>query len=129
MLYQFSGKQKRKKTLAIIVKLTSVPGKVKEKIILEVIEAHLGDNAVIGPSQHGFTRDRSCLTKYEKDVNLLESIQRRATKMVKDLEGKTYNEQLRSLGLFSLEKRRLSADLIAVYSFLMRGSGGEGADP
>ena len=33
-----------------------------EKIILGVIEAHLGDKAVIGPSQHGFMRGRSCLT-------------------------------------------------------------------
>ena len=44
------------------VSLTSVPGKIMEKIILEVIEVHLGDNAVIGPRQHGFTRGRSCLT-------------------------------------------------------------------
>uniref|UniRef100_A0A8B9CHE2 Reverse transcriptase domain-containing protein n=1 Tax=Anser brachyrhynchus TaxID=132585 RepID=A0A8B9CHE2_9AVES len=44
------------------VSFTSVPGKIMEKMILEVIEAHLGDNAVIGSSQHGFMKGRSRLT-------------------------------------------------------------------
>ncbi|KAJ7401155.1 hypothetical protein BTVI_98569 [Pitangus sulphuratus] len=48
--------------------------------------------------------------------------------MVKDLEGKPYGEWLRSLGLFSLEKRRLKEDLNAVYNFFVRERGGVGTD-
>ena len=42
------------------VSLTSMPGKIVE-IILGVTEKHLKDNAVVGHSQFGFTRRKSCL--------------------------------------------------------------------
>ena len=58
-------------------------------------------------------------------TKLLESIQRRALKLVKDLEGKTYEEQLKSLGLFSPEQSSLRGGLMAACNFFTRGAEGQ----
>ena len=77
-MYQFS-RRARKNTLAITGLSVSRQCLVKlyRRLSLKLhLEAHLGDNAVIGPSQHGFTRGRSCLTNlisfYDKITHLVD---------------------------------------------------------
>ena len=44
------------------VSLASIPGKAMEQLILEVIIKQVQEKKVIRSSQHGFTKEKSCLT-------------------------------------------------------------------
>ncbi|PKU49304.1 hypothetical protein llap_343 [Limosa lapponica baueri] len=59
----------------------------------------------------------SSAPQYEQDMEILDTVQKRATKVIKGLEHLSCEERLRELGLFSLEKRRHSGDCILVYKY------------
>ena len=53
--------------------------------------------------------------QYKKDIKILEHIQRRAMRLVRDLGYKSYEEQLRELGLFSL-RRKCSGETLLLFT-------------
>ncbi|RMB93712.1 hypothetical protein DUI87_29942 [Hirundo rustica rustica] len=59
------------------VSQTSVPGKIMEQFILNVITQNLQDGQGLRPSQHGFRRGRSCLTNlnsfYDQVTHLVDA--------------------------------------------------------
>ena len=53
-----------------------------------------------------------------KDIDMLEKIQRRASKLIPGLRDLTYEERLKECGLTTLETRRLRGDQIEVFKIL-----------
>ena len=62
----------------------------------------------------------------QADKELLESVQKRAVRMVSGLQGKEYEDRLREVGLTTLEERRNRGDMIEVWKIL---HGKEDVDP
>ena len=57
---------------------------------------------------------------HKKDIDMLEKIQRRATKMILKLRNISYEMHLKEYGLTTLETRRLTGDQIEVFKILNR---------
>jgi len=55
---------------------------------------------------------------YNKDIKLLEGVQRRATRLVSGTKSLCYANRLKNLGLTSLENRRIRSDLIETYKII-----------
>ena len=55
-----------------------------------------------------------------KDIDKLERVQKRATRMIEECKGKGYEERLKIVGLTTLETRRERADMLEVFK-IMKG--------
>ena len=55
---------------------------------------------------------------YLKKTNLMEGVQRRATKLVPSMRYYSYEERLKFFNLITLETRRIRGDLIEVFTIL-----------
>ena len=54
----------------------------------------------------------------KKDIDKIEGVQHRATKMIKECAGLTYENRLKVAGLTTLEERRIRGDMIEVFKIL-----------
>ena len=58
--------------------------------------------------------------QFRKDIDAIERVQRRATRLVPGLARLSYEERLKETGVYTLERRRLRGDMIEMFK-IMKG--------
>ena len=84
--------------------------------VLGMIRRNITYKAIVKP--HLAYRIQAWNSHLSKDVDMVDKIQRRATKLIPELRDLTYEERLKECGLTTLETRRLRVDQIEVFKIL-----------
>jgi len=125
-------KSKQERDLGVIIDST---GKSSEQCVLAVKKAnsilgmikrniHFKSKEVIVKLYKSLVRPRLefCVQAWSphlrKDIDMLERVQHRATKLIEGYQHFSYEERLRKTGLISLEKRRVRGDLIQTFKIV-----------
>ena len=109
-----SARNRANRVLGFIARsITNKTAEVILKLYLALVRPHL-DYAVQFWSPY-----------YRMDIDRLESIQRRMTKMIQGMRNLRYEERLKRLNLHTLERRRVRGDLIEVYKWVKGFNRGE----